>query len=96
MMKAEDYVTKAYQMKGHKVPYEKRMDVYRQACKEFSNAYEKDAKVFTSMRIETAIDTCWKAEDKLTEEKFKAFQDIYTKDHPNESEWGDTAAPDMG
>src|SRR4051812_43037187 len=60
MVRAEDLVTQALQLKTRKVPYEKRVEVYKQACEEFARAYERDPGVYTLMRIEEAVDTCWK------------------------------------
>jgi hypothetical protein len=95
MVKAEDYVTQAYQLKSKKVPYEKRLEIYKRACSEFSKAYSMDANAFTLMRIEEAVDACWKAENKLEEEKFKSFQETYIKAHPKEYEYGDSGASMM-
>ena len=92
IVKAEDYVTKAYQLKSKKMPYEQRIDLYRRACDEYSRAYEINPDVFTFMRIEEAADTCWKAENKLEEAKFLAFKETYIKAHPTEAEYGGDAA----
>ena len=97
MVKAEDYVTKAYQLKSKKVPYKKRVGLFKKACTEFAKAYELNPHSFTLMRIGEAVDVCQKAGNKLETEKFGAFEAEYIQNHPAEYEWGDTdAALDAG
>ncbi len=89
MVKAENAMSKAARLKDQKVPFEKRVVFYKQACGHFSDAYARDSRVFTFNRIEEAVDACWKAEDREKEEMFRTFQEKYVKAHPVEYEHGD-------
>jgi len=86
---AENEMDRAHQLKAKKIPYEERMKYYRNACKNFSTAYDQDLTVFTLSRIEIAVDACWRAQEFGKEELFKAFEFQYAKDHPTEYEYGD-------
>ncbi len=97
MVKAENALSKAARLKDQKVPFEKRVVFYRQACQHFSEAYARDSRVFTFNRIEEAVDACWKAEDRGKEEMLRIFQEKYVKAHPVEFEHGDAGVTmDMG
>ncbi len=90
MFKAENAVSDAAIMKDRKVEYEKRVPLYASACRYFRQAYETDNRVFTLNRIEEASDSCWRANDRETEDLFKAFEEEYSKKHPQEVEHGDS------
>ena len=89
MVKAENALSKAARLKDQKVPYGKRVALYREACAYFEAAYERDSRVFTYNRIEEAVDACWKGGDREKEEMFRNFQEQYAKAHPVEFEHGD-------
>ena len=97
MVEAENALSKAAQLKDQKVPFEKRIRFYREACGHFAKAYESDPRVFTYNRLEEAVDACWKAEDHEKEEMFRIFQEKYAKEHPLEYEHEDAGVMmDMG
>lgn len=92
MFKAENTYAKAYSLKFKKVPYEKRLPYYREACGYFYRAYELDSGAFTLNRIHEGTDSCWRVEDKEKEEIFTLFEESYAQAHPKEYEYGDTDA----
>ena len=98
VVQAENDLTEAGHMKSRKILFEKRLPYYAKACRHYLKAYEIDASVFTLMRIEEAMDCCWKANMYDEEEQFKAFEVIYSQEHPQETEHGDSgvALMDMG
>ena len=97
MLQAENTISKALRLKDQKIPYEKRVSLYKKACAEFFRAYEIDERVYTYTRIEEATDACWKAEEHEKEEAFKVYEEKYAKTHPVEFEHGDAGVNmDMG
>ncbi len=97
MVKAESALSKAALLKDQKVPYERRVAFYREACIHFVRAYEIDARVFTYARLEEAVDACWKAEEHEKETTLRIFMEKYVKEHPMEYEHGDVGGMmDMG
>ena len=97
MVQAEETVNKALELKSKKTPYEARRKYYATACSYFKKAFHYNTNVFTLARLEEAIDACWKANDVPGQEKFKQFQEQYSKSHPKELEYGDSMGMmDMG
>lgn len=98
IFKAESSMDKAGNLKSHKIPFEKRISYYAQACDFFSKAYERNPEVFTLSRIEAAADACWKANQTNQEDLFRQFEAVYIKSHPQEFEYGDSGVGmmDMG
>ena len=90
MLKAENAYTKATNLKSKKVAYEIRLEHYRRACRFFDKAYEMNPGIFTLTRIEEALDSCWRAGDTGTQDKFRSFSEKYSKEHPVENEYGDS------
>lgn len=88
-MKAEGFMRKAADLKTKKVAFKDRVKVYEEACRTFETAYDMEPGVFTYGRIEEALEACWKANDKDREEKFRIFEEEYSKAHPLEYEYGD-------
>ena len=86
-MRAEDALTRASNLK--RSPFEKRLHFFVEACRDFGKSYEIDREVFTLTRIEVAQDACWKAGDHEAEEKFRQFEEEYSKSHPQEARYGD-------
>ncbi len=97
-VKAEGLYGRAAGMKARKVAYEKRLQLYREACTQYGKAFETDKKVFTLARISEALDACWRAENDLWRERFGLFEAEYAKEHPDEYEYGDAGVGmvDMG
>lgn len=89
-VKAENAVDKASNMKTKKIPFEQRISIYEKACSDFLKAYQKSPDVFTLNRIETASDTCWKANKAEERDIFTEFENDYIKHHPQEFEHGDS------
>ncbi len=89
MVKAENAHTRAYELRIKKVHYEERLKLYRKACEEFVKAYEFNRETFTLSRIELAIESCMRVEDRKNEERFQAFAESYVRQHPTETEYGD-------
>lgn len=98
IFQAESRVDEAGNLKSHKIPFEKRISFYAQACDYFAKAYERNPEVFTLSRIETAADSCWKANQPNQEDLFRQFEEVYIKNHPQEFEYGDSGVGmmDMG
>lgn len=90
VVKAENTATKAHAMRVDKgAPYEKRLRLYRAACRNFLKAYDYDPGVFTLYRIETATDSCLRVEDFGHANMFRDFEEKYAQAHPKEAKYGD-------
>ncbi|HXV28075.1 MAG TPA: hypothetical protein VD913_03835 [bacterium] len=89
MLKAENAVSRARQMRARKTSYESRLPHYREACSYFLKAFELDEMLFTLNRIEEAQDACWRAEDADAREIFIEFEERYARKRPREYEYGD-------
>lgn len=95
MVRAEDRVDKAYELRTKKVSYEKRLALYREACRHFVKAYRADPDVFTLYRIHMALDACKRVKDSEAEELFLEFEETYASGHPTEVEFGDAMPPPL-
>lgn len=89
MVRAENAHSKAYELRLRKVPYEERLKLYGKACREFARAYRYQPAAFTLLRIEIAIESCVRVEDRENQERFEAFAERYVQEHPTETEYGD-------
>lgn len=98
MFQAESALNKAHHLKDKKISFDERQPYYAKACHYYAKAYETGPEVFTLMRIEEAADACRKASLRDEEEIFWAFEEEYSKTHPQEVRYGDAGVGivDMG
>lgn len=89
MFKAENAFDKAHKLRVKKIPYATRLKYYKDACDWFWAAYQRDPKIFTLYRIESAVEACLRVENKEAEKVFRAFEEKYAQEHPVEVEYGD-------
>ncbi len=98
VVRAENALGKAGELKHQKVSFENRLPYFGKACHDYAKAYEMDPTVFTFIRIEEAVDACWKSKQQEQEAMFKNFEEQYIQAHPQEYERGDAGMGmvDMG
>lgn len=93
MVKAEEAYSKAHALRVKKeIPYRKRLNLYREACNNFSKAYQIDLNAFTLNRIVSAAESCLRVEDFKKERLFKEFEEEYIRSHPDETKYGEAGA----
>lgn len=95
MYRAEEAYVKGHSLRIKKdVPYEERLEYYRQACNDFYRAYEYKPSLFTYNRIGMAVDACFRVKALDREKVLSQFEEQYAQDHPDEVKYGD-AGPFM-